>query len=627
LAKHVIGLVLAVMTVAQAGAEWKVVDARWRPDANPHTQKQVWDGWIWSEGWPEDEQFWPKYFEPAGSVHLILRNESDQADTILLTEINDIRPAEAVTTPQRATDVIWYRLHSPRLGPPQTGVNREDERWAKDDPVKVQPGGWAECTVRFRSVPKEAVRLRFKLRAASEMEVSVPVQSPGVRLESICFSPRIDRVLIYVRSLDGRKVKRGTVHLDGKAVESRWIEGPKPGDLALAEAKLDPQWEYGSHHLVEVNLPDAKLAQPVRAWDGYFTLGMYGELTPEKIRDAKEHGVNTYFTAGVSPLLDEAGLNVVPAHNVGEGRMRTAEQSGVLFYQNKDEPDAHDFSLGSDLPLMERLGVHGQSKVLPFMRYQRVRDPRTPNLLLVDNTYKPLAWYVYGQIPDVYCTDPYVPLNGRQLDYVPHALEVARDACTPRPLVSVLWACGLKSPKKMGDRPPTAEEERIMAFYALGCGVKGLAYFIDLTTSTGEGEFLGLSDIQPLWAEVGRINRDAQALAPYLSIACPLGAPNETEDVWSRTLVCGPDALALIVVNRKHYIGFETKSTYAWHEPARNVDISVPLPKHLRSCLVREVKDGKLVPFAAEVGKDAVRLRLDSVDTARAFVIVKGETK
>ena len=603
-----------ILSTVPATAGWKVVDARWRPDADPHAHKQVWDGFEWTEGWPEKEQFWPKHFQPAGSVHAILSNDSPQADSILLTHIDGAAIGDLVTSATHAGPVVWYRVESPALRAPEMDANRDDERWTVVDPTRVRAGGWAECSIRLRAVPDKPVKLRFRTGNQGHLEVTVPRNSPSLRLESISFSQAIDRMYLYIRSLDGSEVEKGSIRLDGRKVNSVW-GGTR--EFAVVEAKLDLPWECGSHHLIEVELPGQHLVQPIRAWDEYFAIGLYGTLTPEKVRDAKAHGFNTYFTSGVSSLLDEMGLNYVPAANVGEGRTRTARQSGALFYQNRDEPDAHDFGYGENLPVMQRLGTLAQSEVLPLMRYQRARDPRIPNLLLVDNTYKPLQWYVYGQIPDVYCTDPYVPLNARQLDYVPHALEVARDASTPRPLVSVLWACGLDG-KKPGGRAPAPEEERMMAFYALASGVKGLAYFIDLTVTTGEGPFTGLSDIKPLWDEVGRINRDVGVLAPYLSIGCPMTPPQQNESVWWRALLCGRDHIVLIAVNRRHNTGFPGEII---HEPATDVQLTLSLPGNFRGCRVEEVKDGGLIKAECKFKGGKLDLRLDKVDTARAFLI------
>ncbi|MDH7480958.1 MAG: hypothetical protein QHH26_03145 [Armatimonadota bacterium] len=604
---------------------WKVIDAHWRPDANPWAKAQVWEGTIWSEGWSEEEQFYPKHMKPSGSVHVILRNDSQIKDTIWLSKINDISIDKLVTNSQNAGNVIWYKVESPKLTAPNESYWKDDKNWAQPKPVEVEGGGWVECIVRFRTTPKGIVRLQFITGSNGIVEVPVSIKAQRARIESISFSPKIDKLYVYIRSLDGNAIRTGVVRLDGHKVSARWTEGPKSSGLLLAEIDLKLSWEYGSYHLIEVEIPgELQLVQPVRAWDNYFCIGLYGVLDAGSISDAKAHGINTYFTSGVSPLLDEAGLNCVPAYNVGEGRPRNENQSGVLFYQNKDEPDAHDFSSGENLPVMDRLGVNAQAEVLPRLSYQKARDPRTPNLLLVNNTYKPLNWYVYGQIADIYCTDPYVPLNGRQLDYVWRALDCARDACTPRPLVSVLWACGLAGARKFGHRPPTPQEERMMVFYALGCGVKGIAYFIDLTSETGEGKFTGLSDIKPLWEEVGRTNKDVQALAKFLSIGCPIPISISGKDVWARALQCGRDNLVVIVVNTNHYIGFETRNEYAWHTPAKNVELTISLPPHFRNCHLEEVKGGKFVPLSFEKLRGAIKFRLDILDDARAFVITNG---
>lgn len=162
-----------------------------------------------------------------------------------------------------------------------------------------------------------------------------------------------------------------------------------------------------------------------------------------------------------------------------------------------------------------------------------------------------------------------------------------------------------------------------MVFYALGCGVKGIGYFADITSETGEEKFLGASDIESLWAEIGRTNSDTLALAPYLSIGCPIPTRIPSDEVWARALLCGSDHIALIIVNKGHWIGFETKYEHAWHTPAKDVHVSVPLPRTFLQCAVQEVRDGKFVPAKAFVKGGKAQFDLDTVDTARAFVITR----
>ena len=108
-------LVAAFSLAGSASAKWQVVDARWRPDANPYAKRQVWQGFEWREGWHEKEQFYPKYAIPSGSVHVILKNASATADSITLTHVDGKPLADVCTTQKKAGPVVWYRVESPKL--------------------------------------------------------------------------------------------------------------------------------------------------------------------------------------------------------------------------------------------------------------------------------------------------------------------------------------------------------------------------------------------------------------------------------------------------------------------------------------------------------------------------------
>lgn len=594
--------VLAALSCSAAAAGWEVVSACWRPDENPWVKQQVWDGWIWSEGWPHGTQFWPEYFKPAGSLHVILQNNTSTAAALELTEIDGLPIGEVDTNPERAGRVVWRLIF----------------------PEKTEPGGWAECIVRLREKPARDVRLGFNA-GNEEVAVSIPAKPARTRIELLSFAPRIDSLCVYVRALDGGDPKAGSVRLDlGEPVKCRWWPGPKGSGLAFAELDLKPAWELGSYHLVEVSLADgSKLAYPVRAWDSYFAIGLFGTIDADRIAQAKKRAFNTYVVGRENKLLDDAGLNYVVRWGVAEGRMRIpGKQSGTLFYNNHDEPDAHDAAQSETLPYMDRLGLNAELQVLPRYWEHVRKDSRTPSMVLTDNTYKPLNYYVYGQTSDVFCTDPYVPAGGDQVQLVAHSMECARDACAPCPVIATLWctSMGERNPWNAKRRPPTPEEERLMTFYALGAGVKGVFYFADRDTPSGE-ELVSVVHNQPLWDEMGRINRDVKALAPYLAHGCPAGPPVETDKLWYRSLMCGPTKMVLIVVNKGHHIGYITKYGFAWHFPAKDVVVSLPLAAQFQKCSVKEVKDGGLVPAKADFKNGEMTMTLDVVDTARAFVI------
>ncbi|MGB9619941.1 MAG: hypothetical protein ACPL7K_05985, partial [Armatimonadota bacterium] len=101
---------------AAAGAAsvrgWTVVAAGWRPDANPFVESQVWEDHVWTEGWGYEEQFYPKYMRPAGSLHVILRNDSGKTDSISLESIKGKPLAEAITSERQLGPVVWYLIES-----------------------------------------------------------------------------------------------------------------------------------------------------------------------------------------------------------------------------------------------------------------------------------------------------------------------------------------------------------------------------------------------------------------------------------------------------------------------------------------------------------------------------------
>lgn len=573
----------------------------WRPDANPFAARQIWQDFAWAEGWDDQVQFYPDHFKPAGSLHVILGNGANKPVRLLLTHVDGKTVTELATTAEKIGPVIY--------------------QWV--EPEQVAPGAWTECVVRLRAAPQADVRLTFQADASTPFDVLVPLKPRKNRLEAIAFSSAIDRVYLYVRSLDASPVGDAAVELDGKPVVQgvRRTDGPAGSGMALLDVTLEPAWESGSFHLLQVSIAGGdRMVQPVRAWDNYFSIGLFGTQTKEKIAAAKAHGFNTYVWGGSTDLLDEQSMNYILTGPLGAGRPHTAQQTGLLAYYNIDEPDCHDALEIKTLPLLDRLGVNAMKAVIPTIRQQRAAAPRMPNLLLANNTYKPLNWYVYGQLADIYATDPYVPISAEQIDRVPNSLLVARDACAPHPLIAVIWATA-NSGHRWCKRPPTAQEERMMVFYALGSGINGLSYFADYDIEGEGGKFLALSNNKELFEEVGRVNRDVAALVPYLATACPLPGPQKHEQVWIRSLMCGPEAMAVVVVNKDHTIRFNTVSHAAYHAPAGDVSFSVPVAAHLQKGKVLEVKDGKLIPFAAEMRDGQAVFKLDVVDTARAFVI------
>ena len=591
-------LLLAVLGLpTAAGADgWVVLSSQWRPDVNKRADNHVWDCEKWHEGWNAPEQFYPKYAVPAGTAFVILRNETGRSESITLTHINGMPLSEAGTDYEQAGLVVWYRVEAPNA---KVVIHQGDKDFETQE--NVPPGEWVVCSVRFRKNPPSTTRLRFSADSGPvEATISQTTVGP-TRAESVCFSPRMDRAYIYVSSPG----KPGHIRLDGakKESEATFVEGPKGSKLTLVEIKLPRAWKFGSHHLVSLAMESGEnLTYPVRAWDGYFMIGLAQKLTGKEALLAKSLGVNTCISEP-SDDLKNAGLNFVGGRPDQDIPKRVTDGVGLLFYQNHDMPDNVDYNVGDALPFYERLGIYAQRKVLAKQRWYRKYDPASLDFLHIGGTFKPMQFYVYGQISDICGADNFVPLGGNQMEYVWHSYETARDAFAPKPMVTFLRTDG-----QGAGRPLSAEEIRIAAFYAIGCGAKGIVYEGKVTDT-------------PLWREIGRINKDISALAPQLAIGCPAGPPSSKDSVWTRTLMCGRDRVVLVAVNTNYTIDYSLPGAPAATVPGRNVRLSVALPRNFRGAEVHEVRGGRLIPFDARVQSGELKLTLDELATARAFLI------
>lgn len=236
--------------------------------------------------------------------------------------------------------------------------------------------------------------------------------------------------------------------------------------------------------------------------------------------------------------------------------------------------------------------------------------PRVASMLLVDNTYRPGNFFTYGHIADVFDHDIYLrPAPGQAMDWeeVARRTELVRRACEPKPLWITLWlGWGANYCRAL-----TAAEERIMAFYALGAGAKGINYFLHsggiYSIVTGMVKTGRKAEGEALWEGVGQLNRQLRWAGPWLVRAYPVAAEVEaTEGLWVRTLLSGPEGLVVILVNQ------QARGTGKGYQPAplRNVRLRVEQLPWLEEVRVRRVTPGgfETLPVRTEGHRWEVRL-------------------
>ena len=95
------------------------------------------DQWQWAEAWGEIRQYFPRYYRPAGTVHVFVQNTGSDPVDISNLEFNGQPIADVATRPDYAGPVIWYRSNPATLQPGEFGMVYVRLREVNDEPIEI----------------------------------------------------------------------------------------------------------------------------------------------------------------------------------------------------------------------------------------------------------------------------------------------------------------------------------------------------------------------------------------------------------------------------------------------------------------------------------------------------------
>jgi len=317
-----------------------------------------------------------------------------------------------------------------------------------------------------------------------------------------------------------------------------------------------------------------------------------------------------------------------------QGRPRGSSRFLAFYGRRGDEPDK---AIDGDLETYWRashsvpawVGATGMEMVQRAAFYESL-DPRALTVCLVNNTYTPTAWFTYGQVADVFDTDPYVrPSPGGKADYysVYRRSLLACRASRPRPCFITIWmGWGSKHCRCL-----TESEERIMAYYAIAAGARGLNYYIH---SSSAGDFSVMTGVYAfpkgparerareqaltLWQGIARLNKQLTLAGQWLTCGHPVGAVKTVSPgLWARAILCANGAMVVVVVNQKHEA---TGDKFAL-EPVREARIEVAVPEWFSCKDALEVTSGGPSSLDFQEKEDAVMLSLPKVEDGKLIVL------
>ncbi|MBN2448932.1 MAG: hypothetical protein JXR77_01000, partial [Lentisphaeria bacterium] len=387
---------------------------------------------------------------------------------------------------------------------------------------------------------------------------------------------------LVAERLDGKARELTGVLLDGVDVtpQCRLLAPEFLGDCSPVVLDLPEPLALGSFHTYTVvTRAGERACCCLKTLDGFVPLGSYGYGTYEEYA---RNGCNSYanFAKCRPGDLDAmARLGMRGVSMMGSGIIEPYEiaHPGLYAHYVHDEPDCTDYN-HDELPHPLRIGqmaMEMENRVATIRR----QDPERPSFLTVDMTYKPANYFIYAPIADVVNPDCYPSIGGRNATEVREVVETCRIAAGPRPVTFTFSSTleGPRDPEKFArlrfPRPNFPLEQRVMMYYAIGAGARGLFNYIHCTENSATRWSRGSSDWPELWNEIGLVYRELETVSPLLALAHPTQlAVSPAPGLWLRMLLCGDDAALIVWVNdnyRQNRLGVR-------YDPLHDVTIALP---------------------------------------------------
>ena len=525
-----------------------VVTAQFMPDTMPEMEK-----WRWP---------------PGGHYLIVIRNTGKtpmEVTDILLDEVSVVN--RLTTHGDLKATSIWHKedLTKPSA-PTRTLMDAGEPIWYKIGPATVAPGGLGFVLIRTRLAPSHPVEVRIADNRGNVCTAVVKPQEPKVRIAYVGFGANCDQMVIFARKLAPADLTLDRVYLNEVDVtaQCKFASQEFWNDLGILTVALNTPLKEGSHHLLRLTTKQGtEIVDMIRAKKDFFPVGVYGwsskgatavERMYDFYRSLKSHHFNTDL------IFIWPKDNAI--RNSAEGRELASRNDIMLLdaddkhWYVRDEIDIWEGVHLKSFPESKRLGCMAQTDVIDFMKAKLSEDAAALGWLQLDGWGHPANYFIHARGADIPSSGDYAGQGAKQPIAVYDAVNALRWAAMPGPFNTLIYAAWEKS---IGvPRFPTPQEEKMMAYYCLASGGKGLCYYTyDDSKPGGTGDH-GVEANPALLEAIGRINLTVHTLTPLLLGAYPcdnivsqhsVGTAINSDTLWHQTLLCADGTVILILVN------------------------------------------------------------------------------
>ena len=241
-------------------------------------------------------------------------------------------------------------------------------------------------------------------------------------------------------------------------------------------------------------------------------------------------------------------------------------------------------------------------------------DPSRPNHTHVCEAYKERAYFIYGEVCDIMFINPYeVVFHDRDPSRNGYFAGLGKLACEPRPLMTIQEAFA----RGQGAPFISPEQVRLGVYYQVVEGVKGISYY-------SKNQY---TKYPALEQEIGRINRELQAIKAYLKIGESFAglAVASRPEVLAKSIVAGDRGLVVILINTGYRTAIRDEKRETTFSPQENFTVEVAVPGWLEIKQAVEIGP-ETRPVQLQKKKGKIIIPVDRIELTKILLLTAGGT-
>ncbi len=450
--------------------------------------------------------------------------------------------------------------------------------WQLRPPLLV-PGKLAELTIQLTRPPTRPCHVKMVFDNGHILEGVVSLESNPLEITFVGFTRAMDKAYIYVRNESAESLVLDQVWKDREEVSQK-------------ARILDEKLTAGQGGTIVV-----RPGEPFRTGETvYFRVkASGGEVAQAVVKVLHIFPVN----------LDSILAGKASKSRRGATNLQLRRIAGCVFHRCGPLP-------------------HAAKKIISKWTE---RYPSSVNYVHIcrNSIYGGRPLFLFGGFGDAILVQPYalpVSLYQRSPGMPPHPAEfiteLARKCAAPRPIFTLPLAVNNDEGAffcESGARPPVPEEFRLMTYYGLAHGCKGLLYRFNRVV-------FGYDYIsQGLIEEMVRVNSELQTLKEYLAVAdvVPWSSTNVT-NVEAASLLAGDKGLVLILINHDNRSSSTGPEFFTW-TPQENFTVTLRLPPWFSVKGLSEVKGKDANQARYRLNEGVMSITVDRLDVAKVFLL------